>query len=173
LYKYKEEKMIRIVEGDILQAKEDIIGHQVNCKGVMGAGLAAQIKKKYPNVYTSYINLIKWAKEEYKRGYSKTDNLLSSCQFVDTPDSKVIANIFGQYGYGRRSIQTDYEALRKGLWSIKEVVTYPYTKLYNKTIALPYGIGCGLAGGDWKIVYNIIDEVFSDYDVTLYKFIMS
>lgn len=29
--------------------------------------------------------------------------------------------------------------------------------------------GCGIANGDWKIVYKIIEEVFRDYDVTLYK----
>jgi O-acetyl-ADP-ribose deacetylase (regulator of RNase III) len=162
--------MIKIVEGDILQAAEDIIGHQVNCKGVMGAGLAKQIKNKYPNVYEEYVHLIKWAKEEYKRGHSKTDRLLSACQFVDTPDNKTIANIFGQEGYGRGSIQTDYVALKKSLWSIKETVTNPYNTLHNKTVALPYGIGCGLAGGDWNIVHSIIAEVFSDYEVTLYKF---
>jgi O-acetyl-ADP-ribose deacetylase (regulator of RNase III) len=162
--------LIKIVKGDILQANEDIIGHQVNCQGVMGAGLAKQIKNKYPNVYDEYVRLIKWAKEEYKRGYSRTDNLLSSCQFVDTPDGKTVANIFGQFGYGRWAIQTDYDALKKGLWSIKETTTNPYNTLYSKSIALPYGIGCGLAGGNWNVVSSIIEEVFSDYEVTLYKF---
>lgn len=30
--------MIKTIEGNILDAEEDIICHQVNCKGVMGAG---------------------------------------------------------------------------------------------------------------------------------------
>jgi hypothetical protein len=29
------------------------------------------------------------------------------------------------------------------------------------TLALPYGLGCGLAGGDWKVVYEIIRDVFT------------
>ncbi|MEL3959498.1 macro domain-containing protein [Caldifermentibacillus hisashii] len=161
--------MIKIVTGSILNARENIIGHQVNCQGVMGAGLALQIKKKYPNVYESYVKLVNQTKEKYKQGCLQTDSLLSACQFVDTHDGKTIANIFGQYGYGRGKTQTDYEALRKGLYSIKEVVTNPYSLLYQKTVALPYGIGCGLAGGKWNIVYNIIDEVFEDYEVTLYR----
>lgn len=37
--------MVEIVRGDITQAKEDIIGHLVSCKGVMGGGIAKQIKK--------------------------------------------------------------------------------------------------------------------------------
>ena len=32
--------------GDILHTEADVICHQVNCKGVMGAGLAKQIRKK-------------------------------------------------------------------------------------------------------------------------------
>jgi hypothetical protein len=39
----------------------------------------------------------------------------------------------------------------------------------NDSIALPYNLGCGLASGDWNIVYKIIEEVFNDYDVTIYK----
>ena len=37
------------------------------------------------------------------------------------------------------------------------------------SVAIPYGIGCGIANGDWNKVYKIIEEVFSDYDVTLYR----
>lgn len=48
------EDMIKKVDGNILETSEDIICHQVNCKGVMGAGLAKQIKSKYLNVYKEY-----------------------------------------------------------------------------------------------------------------------
>ena len=36
------------------------------------------------------------------------------------------------------------------------------------SIAIPYGIGCGLAGGDWEIVSNIIDDVTNSYNYTNY-----
>lgn len=49
--------MIRIVKGSLLRANEDILGHQVNTLGAMGAGLAKQIKEKYPYVYEDYKNL--------------------------------------------------------------------------------------------------------------------
>ena len=32
--------------GDILHTEADVICHQVNCKGVMGAGLAKQIRNQ-------------------------------------------------------------------------------------------------------------------------------
>ncbi|WP_406590240.1 hypothetical protein [Bacillus atrophaeus] len=46
--------MIKIVKGNIIDATEDIIVQQVNCKGVMGAGLAKSILKKYPNLKSEY-----------------------------------------------------------------------------------------------------------------------
>ncbi len=46
------------IVGDILTPNNTdrvvIVCHQVNCKGVMGAGLALQIKNKFPMVYKNY-----------------------------------------------------------------------------------------------------------------------
>jgi O-acetyl-ADP-ribose deacetylase (regulator of RNase III) len=159
--------MIHIVEGNILNAPEDIIGHQVNCMGVMGVGLAYQIKKKYPVVFDEYIKLhdsiiLKYGKHE---GRGK---LLGSAQFIDVGD-KTIVNLFGQLTFGRSGIHTNYKALELALRSLYYSVTNDNCTLKGKTVALPYGIGCGWAGGDWNIVYRIIEGVFSDYDVTLYK----
>ncbi|WP_454190967.1 hypothetical protein [Paenibacillus sp. Marseille-Q7038] len=49
--------MVEIVRGDIAYAAEDIIGHLVNCKGIMGGSIAKQIKIEYPEAYSSYITL--------------------------------------------------------------------------------------------------------------------
>ena len=50
--------MVRYIDGDILsepkQGERIIICQQVNCAGVMGAGLAKQIRAKYPVVYSEY-----------------------------------------------------------------------------------------------------------------------
>lgn len=49
---------VEIVKGCIFEAleKEEItyLVHQVNCLGVMGAGLAAEVKRRYPGVYKVY-----------------------------------------------------------------------------------------------------------------------
>jgi hypothetical protein len=37
------------------------------------------------------------------------------------------------------------------------------------TVALPWQIGCNLAGGDWTEVSKMIREVFWDYPVTIYR----
>jgi hypothetical protein len=40
----------------------------------------------------------------------------------------------------------------------------------NLSVALPYKIGSDRGGADWNEVRAMIDEVFSDYQVTLYKY---
>ncbi|PLR72243.1 macro domain-containing protein [Bacillus sp. UMB0728] len=149
--------MIRIVEGNILNAPENIIGHQVNCQGVMGAGLAKQIRNKYPEVYTNYIEFIN---ECGKKA------LLGRMQLVTCGENKWVANLFGQSSYGRQKlVYTHYGALENAFRHLRSIA-----KEHDLSVALPFGIGCGLAGGDWEEVYAIIDEVFNNYEVVLYKF---
>ena len=73
--------------------------------------------------------------------------------------------MFGQYGYGNDKQYTDYKALEESLENMLFLI-----RPFKKSIALPYKLGCGLAGGDWNIVYKIIEKVFEDYDVTIYNF---
>lgn len=149
--------MIEIFEGDILQAEEDIIVQQVNAQGVMGSGLAKQIRAKWPRVYDDY------------KGLCNRENpydLMGEAQIVRVEKAKYVANLFGQLNYGRKKVRyTDYDALFKGLKYIKDLA-----KKNGKSVAIPYNIGCGLANGDWGKVYGMIEEIFKRYEVTLYKY---
>ena len=150
------DNIIKIVDGDILKAKEDIICHQVNCMGAMGSGIAKQIRNKYPEVYKKY--------SSYCDKHEDSSQMLGITQFIKCHDGKVIANMFGQLHYGTHKQQTDYIALRKCfeyLWMRIEET--------KESVAIPFNIGCGLAGGSWETVYKIIEEVFGNYDVTLYR----
>lgn len=147
--------MVKIVNGDLLNAIENIIGHQVNCQGVMGSGVAKALRDTYPNLYPSY--------KQFCDRYNPHD-LLGRCHIVKT-GSNSTANLFGQLNFGRQNVRyTDYDALKSSLIELKS-----FARKQGYTIALPFNIGCGLANGDWSIVVQIIDEVFSDYEVTLYK----
>lgn len=145
--------MLKVYEGDILDRAVfpdvAVVCHQVNTKGVMGGGLALQIRQRYPEVYEEYIKLCE--------GYG-SDGLMGVCQGVRTKDGLYVANLFGQEGYGR-GLQTDYRALRTSL----EVVRANLDKFEGK-VAIPYNLGCGLAGGDWGLVRGILDEVFGETD---------
>lgn len=137
--------MVQIKSGDIFNSGADIICHQVNCMGVMGAGIAAEIKRRWPQVYTEYRSMC---------STNPAPTLLGQCQ-VCPP----VANLFGQYRYGRGSKHTDYDALEKALTELR---SYGYDN-----IAIPYGIGCGLGGGDWAAVSWIIYHVFESYKGTV------
>ncbi|MGK9268724.1 Appr-1-p processing protein [Bacillus inaquosorum] len=156
--------MINIVKGNILDAIEDIIVQQVNCKGVMGAGLAKSILNKYPNVKKEYQSFRNF---NLNKGLTDKD-LLGLVNYVRVSDGKVIANVFGQINIKKnhfdKTVYTKTEALTRGLKEVKEL-----SKQLNKSVAIPYGIGCGLAGGDWNIISELIDSIFSDYNVAIYK----
>lgn len=155
--------MIKVVKGDILNAPENVVLHQVNCQGVMGSGLAKQIKDKYPIVYEEY--------KKYCDSFPNKLHLLGLAQFVEIGNEsiKFFVNIFGQFNYGTHQKQTDYVALRQGFETVFNTVNNIYLKDYKLTIAIPYKIGCGLGGGNWNIVYGMIEEVFGNYDVTIYN----
>lgn len=146
-----------IGRGDVLDTPIYIIAHQVNCKGVMGAGLAKQIRDKYPWVYSCY--------KKYCETYHY-DLLGASAFFVNSDDTfkpeHLFMNIFGQDGYGRGSVQTDYQAFKN---SITKGLEFYRTAVCNDSyavqipIAIPYGIGCGLAGGDWDRIKDILEEI--------------
>lgn len=147
--------MIKIIDRDIVLANEQIIAHQVNCKGVMGSGVAKAIRVAYPEAY-----------DEYKKLCDSSDNstdLLSCVQYVAIPRvKKIIANLFAQNEYGKDKRYTDYESL--------ELCFRALARKSRMPIAMPYGIGCGRGGGDWdNIVYPMIQDIFSRNDVSLYK----
>lgn len=145
---------IKVVKGDLLQAKEDIICHQVNAQGVMGAGLATKIKKHYPEAFARY--------RELCLRENKGKQLLGTCQIIKSKD-KYIANIFGQHKFGRNGVFTEMDALKEAFYSLKV-----RAQKHNLTVAIPFKFGCGLAGGDWNEVFKLIEETFSDYPLTIY-----
>lgn len=151
---------IRTVYGNILDAQEDVIAHQVNCRGLMGAGLAKSIRKKYPDVYKSYKGLCnKYGSDML--GLAIIENI------SNTSPPYAIANLFGQQSAGKSKQHTDYPALWDALTSLKlHMGDAGFT-----TLALPYKLGCGLGGGIWEVVEFIIREVFenSEIDITIYR----
>lgn len=164
--------MIRVVDGDIFNCDADAILHQVNCQGVMGSGVAKQVREKFPTVFKYY----KARCDEDKRFKEQSGSVKSSllglaqvCYKEDYPvddikDKQVIINLFAQdrYGYDG-NCYTDYEALRKCLKTVNK-------QFSGKRVAIPYLMACHRGGGDWKTVYQMIVDELADCDVTLYRY---
>lgn len=135
--------------GNILDVTGGIIVQQVNCQGVMGAGLAKQIRQKYPRVYEHYSGVCGMADSP----------LLGVVCYVRVSPTLLIASVFGQEFYGRNPniVYTNYDALRTGLADVAVVA-----KALGSQVYAPHGIGCGLANGDWNVVLSIIEETIPD-----------
>lgn len=138
---------------------ECVVCHQVNCQGVMGAGLAAQIRRMFPEVYDDYL------KECGK--IAKPSDLLGKVLFYSVKYNGFdynIASIFGQERYGRSGCFTDYDALRRAMEPIRVMAT-PFPAYPLTTARIPYKMGCGLGGGDWSVVLSIIQEELVDHGI--------
>lgn len=125
---------MNIIHRNILEICEGVIVHQVNNKRVMGAGLAKQIRNKYPQHYNDYL---------------KHPLRLGSCVST-TLRNLTIVGIVAQDGYGRDRRYTDYAAFEECLKLL--------AKAHQAPIYIPYNIGCGLAGGDWSIISQLIEQ---------------
>ena len=137
---------------NILNVKQGIIVHQVNCQGVMGAGLALALRRKYPQMYTSYMKVCSMYTSE---------QLLGKVQMIKISDDLTICNFFAQLNYGTGKVQTNYDAFEKCLEKLA-FKTGSDTPIY-----IPYKIGCGLAGGDWEIIKELLDIYLYDHKVII------
>jgi O-acetyl-ADP-ribose deacetylase (regulator of RNase III) len=132
--------MLKIIEGSLLDSDCQYIAHQCNCYSRHGAGLASALFKAFP-----------WADVYAKRSESRNDvSLFGSITIHGDPkrNQRYVINIYGQLKPGKPSRGSDspesrLEAFDKALGQIAESPEL-------KSIGFPYGIGCGLAGGDWN-----------------------
>ncbi len=133
----------KFIKGDILNIQEGIICHQVNCMGKMGTGIALAIRKKWPGVYQDYLSV-------YTQGQLKLGNVVLSPIVVA---QLYVANLCGQFLYGRDRQYTDYDALKTCLGRVHKI-----SERLNLKVFIPHKMGCANAGGDWEIVSRIIEE---------------
>jgi len=134
--------MLYFEKGDIVAGRYPVFCQQVNCKQVMGAGLAKQIRNAYPEVY-----------REYKHEPAKLGNILP----VFTTDGRICINMYAQDGFGKDRRYTDYVAFKTCLGKIIRLVAEHHI-LPEVPIAFPYAIGCGLAGGDWNLIQGMLED---------------
>lgn len=146
--------MIEYRKADIVTQKDiGLIIHQANCYGVFGAGIAGYIKDICPEVL--------WAD---KASGLTPDKKLGSFTYAECLNRKqIIVNIYSQkeYGWDKRKVYTDYNAMEQALINIRDKFGY------IPTHAVPYKIGCGLARGNWNTVQCILMHVYEKSAVKL------
>ena len=154
--------MVNYIKGNLLDSQCDYICHQVNCQGVMGSGIARQIRERFPIVHQVYLN----RHHRYVQLGVSPEKMLGSIDVIPVDNFKgFVINMYSQatYGYdGKR--YTSYDAFANALHEIRRNVPA------GRVIGFPKNIGCGLGGGNWKVISALIEEILgSDYVVYIYE----
>lgn len=148
---------ITYIKGDLLQwpAGINVICHGCNSLGLHGAGIAAQIAKRYPA-----------AAEEY-RLFCKAGALgqaaLGSYHVSDVTEGETKRRIIWlvtQEKVGTDKRQLDYEALYSGLSDIKSLLAIAHSQGRVWHLGLPQWIGGGLAGGSALVIQAMVEDIF-------------
>ena len=160
--------MIKEVEGSLLSDIQpySVILHQVNCLGKMGAGIALQLAKMFPDMYKDYKSYCSWFQEYGDEKRNHYDELLGTFHRYQVKNDLIICNAFAQVGVSRQKTMTNYDAWESIFRKIElQTRNVNKTRKMNWTIHCPYKMGCGLAGGDWDQMYALIETYFKDSPV--------
>jgi O-acetyl-ADP-ribose deacetylase (regulator of RNase III) len=138
--------MIEEIHANLLNEKSGILVHGVNCRGKMNAGIALQIRQMYPSVYIDYTDF--WGKS-----FKYPSSLLGQVVYTRISQKLTIASAFTQlnYSYSEQK-EVSYDAVDNAFCDINK-----YAFKNNLIVKFPK-IGCGLGGGDWKIISTIIEQ---------------
>ena len=155
--------MIHYVKGNLLDSDCDYICHQVNCQGVMGSGIAKQIRERWPIVYKVYKN-----RYDYHTLIGVTsEDMLGNVDMIPIDDdgTRFVFNMYSQadYGYDAKRY-TSYNAFAICLGMIGAMMPN------GCKVGFPKNIGCGLGGGNWKVISALIEEILGkDFEVYIYE----
>lgn len=146
--------MIRMVKGDILESDAPVIVIPVNCKGVMGKGLALQAKNKWPEMFEIYKSFCEGACPRFPSGLEP-----GGVVCIQNTPSQFIACLATKDDWKNPS---KLEWVERGL---KELIVMS-VKVNRCHIAIPK-LGCGLGGLDWCDVKPIVYRVFENTPITV------
>ena len=147
--------IVKKIKGDLIKlAKEghfNAIAHGCNCFNTMSKGIAKQIKIDFPLAYQVDLSTVKGDIRKLGTYTVATVNNING--------ELDVINCYTQYKYYGNSVLVDYNAIR----SCFEEIDIDYDGL---TVGIPK-IGAGLAGGDWNVIENIINEATPNVNIVL------
>lgn len=145
---------MKYLKRDITTVDRGIIVQGVNCMAVMGSGVAAAIRRRWPQVFEPYYVT---CMSNNKSGRK----LLGSVEFVTISHDPhlVIANVFSQEFYGSDGVTyANPIAITLGLQNVFKYADNEKLPIHSVKI------GCGLGGLDWdKDVKLIFDDMETRY----------
>lgn len=165
------------IDGDLIEmfkkGEFDVIAHGCNCYATMGAGIALTVGNEFPEAKDADENL------EIPNGIKRLGKLSYAEIDIDKKsgyDTSLLFNLYTQYNPGRDFRMNGFI---KSIKAMKKVIKDEFSYINDKgkreflgnnvRIGLPL-IGCGIAGGDWNEVSEVIKTELSEFDVTIVHF---
>lgn len=167
---------LHIINGDLFDHLEDsivagnngttvIVPHVCNNINSFGAGFAAAVAKHYPIVKENYHLL----------GYKFLKNNLGYVQFVEVKKTipfnhkLIFANMIAQNGTINKDNPRplNYLALSKCMVNVRNYINTHF-KDQPVQIKCPK-FGCGLAGGNWLFIQDLIQDIWTNFDIIVYS----
>ena len=140
----------------VLNGEADILLHVANCQGVMGSGIAREVKSKVPSAFTNY-----------KRAMEAGSKL--GC--FSASDCYKIFNLHSQefYGSDRGTRYLNYGSLVQSLLCVADY-DFELQDLFSNElkIAIPFKMGSDRAGGDWDTVLEIVEGILGHHEIVVY-----
>lgn len=134
-----------LVTGDIFALESEALGHGVNCKGVMGAGVARGFRERFPAMHEAYRALCKGG--ELQPGGVFPWREEASGLWVYNMASQNLPGPVARLSWLRGAAEATLEhASAQGV----ELVTIPL-------------IGCGIGGLEWEDVAEVLEEVEASF----------
>jgi len=139
-----------VVTGDLLESDAKYIVHQCNCVTWNAAHLAKTVFRRFP--YADIYNP--------RRGTERHDEPGTIIIRGDGEAERLVIAVLGQYYPGsprypnsaKDGSQARQRYFQSGLDKIAELPDL-------HSVAFPWGIGCGAAGGDWPTYHQMIDKL--------------
>lgn len=146
------ERSIVYLRGNIFFSPADVIVNPVNIFGVMGKGLAAQFKKKYPRMF-----------ESYKKKCDEKILQVGRIMLVSEVDHRIM--LFPTKKHWKYPSKLEY--VEAGLRRFVAA----YEKYDIKSIAFP-PLGCGYGGLSWEEqVQPLMEKYLGDLPIKIYVYL--
>lgn len=148
--------------GNIFESDCTLIMHQANCFTTMSAGIAKEVKMRYPEAFQADVNFY------IPRG-SRERLGKHSFAWARTED-RLLINLYGQHGFGRDRKYTEEDMLLAAIEDsfLKIPALQQRRPDMRIKVGMPMYIGCGLAGGDWHIVSQGIEALAIKHNIPVY-----
>lgn len=152
--------IVAVERGDLLdmfkQSKFDAIAHGCNCYQVMGAGIAGQIAQEFPEV----------CEADRKNVIGDSESMLGGWTSAKTRFGTIF-NLYTQIEPGRELREVLNYSIRRAFEGLD--IRVGIGQFTGNKIGIPL-IGCGIAGGDWDEVSEIINDVTPNLNIVVVEY---